>query len=247
MIGIYCRVSTDEQGENGYSLTVQKQRGKVFAESLNESYELYSEIASAKGMQNRTRLKALLQDIETGKVHKVWCIESSRLSRDLQDSINIMNIFYKHNIELYINGSRTDLKLIDQRFLYNINACVSQYERERLIERISRGIDERKNLGLQVSPHLLGYKRKYDSSGNAVYVVDEKEAEIVKLIFKLKNEGKSLRKIAKHLNDNGIKTKKGCIWRRKTVANVLKRKAYYGKTITSNGEMIESKIYKKIL
>ena len=153
MVGIYARVSTVKQKDN-YSLGVQKKRGIEFAGSLNEEYRIYEEAESGSSMIARVELERLLSDIKQGLITKVWAIEFTRISRSVEDLQVIKKIFNEHNTELYINGSRSDLTMPDQRFIFNINAAVSEYERERIVERVKRGLAERKNQGYAHSPQM---------------------------------------------------------------------------------------------
>lgn len=50
-----------------------------------------------------------------------------------------------------------------------------------------------------------------------------KEQKIIKLIMKLHNDGQSFRKIAKHLNDKKIKSKKGGQWDKSVVTSIVCR------------------------
>jgi len=59
--------------------------------------------------------------------------------------------------------------------------------------------------------------------------IDPTESDIVKQIFELRVGGKSLDKIAKELNDKGIKNKQGKEWTRQAIDYILKNQIYTGK------------------
>ncbi len=246
MVGIYARVSTAKQKDN-YSLGVQKRKGIEFANSLNEEYIIYEEAESGSSMIARQELERMLTDIKNGIVTKVWAIEFTRISRSVEDLQVIKRIFKENNTELYINGVQSDLTLPDQRFIFNINAAVSEYERERIIERVKRGLAERKDRGIIHSPQIYGYERKYDESGNPRYEILESEAEVVISIYQKRQRGWSLRQIAGHLNDQKIPTKLDKQWTRKGVSNILKHLIYTGNTTTTAGEVIPSLLYPEII
>lgn len=54
-------------------------------------------------------------------------------------------------------------------------------------------------------------------------VSSPKEQQVIKLIMKLHEEGQSFRKIAKHLNDKKIKSKKGGQWDKSVVTTIVRR------------------------
>ena len=53
--------------------------------------------------------------------------------------------------------------------------------------------------------------------------LNKKEQEVIRLILKLHDEGKSFRQITKHLNDKKIKSKKGGNWDKSVVSAIVKR------------------------
>ena len=68
----------------------------------------------------------------------------------------------------------------------------------------------------------LGYK----SVGGSL-VIAEDEAEIVRLIFKLHDEGMAYNKIADYLNNNGLKTKRGGRWEAGALFRLIEKKKFY--------------------
>ena len=246
MVGIYARVSTVKQKDN-YSLGVQKRKGIEFSNSLSEEYIIYEEAESGSSMIARQELERMLNDIKGGTITKVWAIEFTRISRSVEDLQVIKRIFKESNTELYINGVQSDLTMPDQRFIFNINAAVSEYERERIVERVKRGLAERKDHGIIHSPQIYGYERKYDESGNPRYDVLDSEAEIVRSIYRRRRQGWSLRQIAGHLNEAEVPTKLDKQWTRKGVSNILKHLIYTGNTTTITGEVIPYSIQRLFL
>ena len=246
MVGIYARVSTVKQKDN-YSLGIQKKRGVEFAQSQNEKYRIYEEAESGSSMISRKELEKLLSDIKEGLITKVWAIEFTRISRSVEDLQVIKRIFKEHNVELYINGNLSDLTLPDQRFIFNINAAVSEYERERIVERVKRGLAERKDQGIIHSPQIYGYERKYDEDGNPRYEIIKEEAEVIRFIFDSRKRGWSLRKISRFFNENHIPTKHGSHWTRRGILNILGHFIYTGNTTQTEGAVIPSLLYPEII
>ena len=68
----------------------------------------------------------------------------------------------------------------------------------------------------------LGYKA---DNGNLVIVPEE--AEIVRLVFKLREEGYTLKKIAAALNEQGYRTKKGGEFLHSAVQTILNNEETY--------------------
>ena len=98
------------------------------------------------------------------------------------------------------------------------------FEKRRMGYLLKEGRAKKRMSSDYVPPSSpYGYKKI-----NGQYVVDVSEAEVVKLIFKMKERnGKALSDIADFLNKNGIKTRQGKIWRACTVTNIIKNKKVY--------------------
>ncbi|HEC88659.1 MAG TPA: hypothetical protein ENI52_05025, partial [Thermoplasmata archaeon] len=77
--------------------------------------------------------------------------------------------------------------------------------------------------GLLGSPAPFGY----EYNNGKLIGVDE-ELRIVKQIFRDYVEGKGMKEIAEFLNKEGIKTKRGGKWDRKTISRILSNPVYCG-------------------
>ena len=83
----YIRVSTKEQAEDGDSLNSQIKVGKSVAKKLNLKFRLRNEGARSSTIHYREVFEELKDDIKQGKVTHVWCLDRSRMFRDMIDSM----------------------------------------------------------------------------------------------------------------------------------------------------------------
>ena len=69
-VAIYCRVSTVEQAEEGYSIDEQRRRNIEYCEKEgHEVFKVYEDRGiSGKDIKNRPALKELLKDAEERKL-----------------------------------------------------------------------------------------------------------------------------------------------------------------------------------
>ena len=100
MIGIYLRVSTDKQ-------ETQSQRFEIIKWCRlqgypNESILEYSDDGVSGTSKNRPELNRLISDVQAGKLSKVITFESSRLSRDFMQFLNIMAIFSEAGVTIEV-------------------------------------------------------------------------------------------------------------------------------------------------
>lgn len=245
MVAGYIRVSTITQKDN-WSVDVQREKALQFAAKLNDPIELYDEVKSGRSLE-RPELNRLIRDIESKKITKVWVVEFSRLSRDVEDSAFLSRLFQKYHVELYVLDQFVDLSKSDTRFLYNINAAVNTKSSDDTSERVKRTKLQQKKAGAFVHSTLYGYSHKYDERGKAVWFINESEAQVIKRIFQEYGKGVSLSRIAKALEDEKVPQRRGKLWTAVTVTKLLQHPEYFGLTKDEDGQLIKSVIYESIL
>jgi site-specific DNA recombinase len=245
MVLIYCRVSTLGQKDN-YSVATQKERGRAFAKKVGETFEIYDEAKSGKNLE-RPEFVRLLSDIEKHARSKVWVIEASRLTRDVEDAQIIRKLFLKHHVDLYINDQHYDLSTSESILSYNITSAVSEYERSKIIDRVKRGRRKQIEDGYGTFNTIFGYDYKYSEHGKKIWHINEQETAVIRMIFNLYGKGLAYVKIVNNLNDNGYRTKKNRKWTVTTISKLLGHPEYFGKTRDPKGNLIQSKVYPPIL
>lgn len=122
-----------------------------------------------------------------------------------------------------------------------IEAC-TQAENETRSDNIKWGIKQRAENG-----SLGFYRRKcygYDKDKNGDLVINEEQAEVVKLIFDLCFGGKSILGIVKELEERSIKspTEKDN-WPKRSIEEMLSNKKYIGVSVVDVGGE-EGQVYK---
>ncbi|WP_240511845.1 recombinase family protein [Paludifilum halophilum] len=103
MVGIYARVSTEEQAKKGFSLKNQIAacRKKV---RTTEVMEYIDEGISGEFL-DRPALSTLRGDVKKGLLTKVVCLDPDRLSRKLMNQLIITDEFDRRGVELiFVNG-----------------------------------------------------------------------------------------------------------------------------------------------
>lgn len=106
----------------------------------------------------------------------------------------------------------------------------------RKSESVAAGLRRRaEQRGMFSGPAPYGYEYAQDHSG---LVVVRLEAEVVRRIFAEYVSGQSLSDIALGLHRDGIKTKKGSLWRQSTVSGIVRNPVYVGK-VKSKGEYFD--------
>ena len=227
--GIYVRVSTERQAQEGYSVAAQKENLLRFARTNNfKVYDIYAdEGISGKSVEGRPSVKRLIKDIQNGFVDVVLIQKFDRLTRNITDTEEFIKLFQKYDVDVWsISDGKVDISNSNGKFMTLLRGLFAQHERELTSERIKLAFQEKVRQGytLCCATTPYGYDR---IKGDKVIVVNINEASVVKRIFKMYVDGTPFTSIAKILTAEGIPTK-----------NV-------GKTVNKhkNGEIVGTKTF----
>jgi site-specific DNA recombinase len=215
----YCRVSTEEQAEEGFSIDGQTSRLRSYAElrELGSVTVIEDPGLSGKDLR-RPGLQQLLAMVEAGHVAHVLIWRLDRLSRNLADLILLADKFGQADVALHSFSEQMDLSSATGRMFYNILGTFAQFFREQLSENVRMGMHQAVNQGRWINRPPTGYDL-LDG-----LLIPNDDAPRVREIFRLRVSGESYRRIA---DRTGIEYS--------TVCAILKRRAYLGETLL-NGE-----------
>lgn len=224
---IYIRVSTEEQAIHGYSLASQLEACRKRAKELGATTVLeFSDEGISGSTLDRPGLEKLRQSVQKGLVDIVIILDPDRFSRKLAHQLLLTEEFEKAGVSFsFINFEWKDSP--EGRLFYSIKGAVSEYEREKIKERMIRGKNQKaRQGGMPMNFSLFGY----DYNSETGVRINEKEAEVVRFIFtSFTLNDMSPAAIAIVLTDFGIPTKKGkTFWHRQVVRQILMNSAYYG-------------------
>lgn len=224
-VGIYIRVSTAEQANEGYSIEGQRDKLTSYCDIREWSiHDYYIDGGFTGTNMDRPELRRLLSDIKEEKLDTVLVYKLDRLSRKQGDIIHLVEeIFIPNNINFVSILENFDTSTPFGRAMIGILAVFAQLERDSIVERTKMGKERRAKSGkYSGGPAPIGYRVE-----NGRLIIDEYEALQVKEVFTLyKDHGQN--KTASIMNDKGYKTKYGK-WHGKTVARVVENPIYLGK------------------
>lgn len=209
--GIYVRVSTERQVQEGYSISVQKENLNNFAKDHDfKIYDIYAdEGISGKNIEGRPNVKRLIKDIKDGKIDVVLLQRFDRLTRSISDTQEFIDLFKEFNVDVWSisDGGIVDITSSNGRFMALLKGLFGQHERELTAERIKDAFGRKAREGYTLccgcTPY--GYRRE---KGNKVIIIKQDEAKVVRRIFKMYADGTSFTNIAKILTAEGIPTKR---------------------------------------
>lgn len=215
------RVSTDKQADQGVSL--EAQAAKIRAMAVVHGAEVADIIVeageSAKSL-NRPGMARLLQLVDTRQVEVVIIAKLDRLTRSVKDLCVVLEQLERRGVALVSVAESLDTNSAAGRLVLNIMTAVSQWEREAIGERTRDALRHKRHNGQRVGNIAYGYRL----SDDGVHVQpDQAEQATIAAIRDLRANGRSLRRIADDINQQGRRTRRGSEWRLESVARVVTR------------------------
>ncbi|CAG0958147.1 DNA-invertase hin [Phycisphaerales bacterium] len=243
---IYTRKSSEQGLEQEFnSLHAQRESGEAYVASMkHEGWvalpDQYNDGGFTGGNTDRPGCQRLMADIEAGKVNCVVVYKVDRLSRSLMDFARMMSVFEKHRVSFVSVTQQFNTTQSMGRLTLNILLSFAQFEREIISERTRDKIAASKRKGKWFGGKpILGYDLAPQPAGGSKLVVNAAEAEVVREIYQLYLEHRSLTKVAQILNARGCTSKRwttrkgtavgGRVWDKHLLINLLTNPAYVGK------------------
>lgn len=193
MLAGYVRVSTDDQSTE---MQVAKIREWCKAHKHTLLTVFPDEAKSGRTME-RPAFKAMLESARFGGFQGIVVYKTDRLWRNAKDALDMITQLGKSGISLY---SVTDQRSLDRltpsdKLQSTVMVAVAEYERDVIVERVKDGKANAMAKGHYVSKPPFGYKVV-----NHKLVMDEENAQIVRLIIKDKENKMPWRQLAKKYN-----------------------------------------------
>lgn len=249
----YIRVSTDSD-EQTSSYELQK---NYFMEYVNAQpgwllVDIYSdEGISGTQINHREGLQRLLEDCKAGKIDYIITKSISRFARNIVDCLNMIEDLRNLNppVGVIFETDHIDTLGGNDSLLLSILASLAEAESRNKSDIMNWSIENRFSRGIFLLPELIGFDK--DEDGNLV--INDDEADTVRLCFYLFLAGFQLSEIADLLTDMERRTgfnkqhnkKPGVVpeykttWTSNSVLEILRNERHCGdvlarKTFTPN-------------
>src|SRR5271165_2117823 len=207
---IYTRVSTDQGLEQDFnSLDAQREACAAYIRSqAQEGWVLiqtpYDDGGYSGGNLDRPALKALLEAVAAKRIDVIVVYKVDRLTRSLADFAKLVDAFDAAGVSFISVTQSFNTTTSMGRLTLNMLLSFAQFEREVTAERIRDKIAASKKRGIWVGGVVpLGYRVEVRK-----LIVDEDEAETVRLIFERYLALGSMLALMRELRDRGILTRR---------------------------------------
>lgn len=223
--GIYVRVSTDDQRDNGYSIDSQLRMIKEYCEKNDyDIVDVYNDAGHSGKDLMRPEMQRLLADIKSKKIDKLIAIKVDRLTRNNYDGFWLLNYCEEHDVKIELILEPYDVSTANGEMIFGMNLVFGQRERKEIGARTKRAMEEMALEKIHPSKAPYGYIRNKETGHLEIEPI---EAQVVKEIFELCKQGKSTRNIATIMKDNNAYLKQGK-WASDRVYKILTNSIYIG-------------------
>ena len=228
-VAAYCRVSTDSEDQlNSYNSQVQ-----YYTEFIKQNSEwtlagIYADEAiTGTQVDRRIDFQRLISDCINGDIDMVITKSISRFARNTLDTLKYVRKLKEYNVAVFFEEENINTLTMDGELLLTILSSVAQQEVENISANVKKGLRMKMERGELVGfQGCLGYD--YDSETKSISV-NEKEAEIVRYIFKRYLEGAGGKVISRELEEMGYLSPRGHKkWTETTVVGIIKNEKYIG-------------------
>ena len=219
---VYARQSVEKKN----SISIESQIA-LCQKTAGQELSVYRDRGYSGKNTQRPDFQRLLNDIQAGKIEKLYVYRLDRFSRSVADFGKLWEILRAHGVEFTSVSENFDTSTPMGRAMLHIIMVFAQLERETTAERVRDNYHRRASLGAWPggpAPYGFTVGRCTDSQGHAVptLLIEPDKSEIVRRVFEAyAEEGATLGSVAKMLNQQGIPGPKRSTWDNVSLSRLL--------------------------
>lgn len=225
---IYCRVSTEEEIQLNALESQITEAGNAVQEKgwvLTDSY--IDEGKSGTTTKHRDEYNRLVRDLEKESFEIIVAKSQDRLMRNTKEWYLFVDKLVRSGKQLFFY-LENKFYTPDDALITGIKAILAEEYSRDLSRKINNAHKNRQKSGKTVL--LTSNTWGYDKAGKNV-VINEKEAEIVRLIYRLCIQGYGSRTISKELQNRGIQSRSGGNFQETTVRRIIRNPLFKGTAV----------------
>ncbi len=219
---IYTRVSTEEQGEHGYSLASQLERLQKYCKY--KDYNIighYEDECSGQDFDRPDYIRAM-DYIKKNKnnVDMFLCTVWDRFARDVLEALINLKKFKKYDVEVNCIEQYIDFSIPESLYQLNIFLTNGEVEVKKLSKRVKDGMLKARKEGCRMGSAPFGYDRDRDIFDNATLKANNDAPKVLRA-FELIAKGNISAKVV--MKEIGYPKGRSAFYA------MLKNKVYIGK------------------
>ena len=212
----------------------------------NPNYEfcgVYSDTGVSGLSESRPGLNEMLKKAYNGEIDLIITKSISRFSRNTVFLLKTLRKLKEAEVDVYFEKENITSFSLEGEMLLTLLGSFAEEERKSVCENVKWSVRKKFQRGIfQVNTNnLLGYDK--DEKGHLV--INEEQAEIVRLIFKEYLDGTPAEKIAQKLNELKIPTYNNYQWSGQRILRIISNEKYKGDVLLQKSFVDEYGKYRK--
>lgn len=226
-IAIYIRVSTHWQIDKE-SLPLQRSDLINYCKLIlgTDNFVVFEDAGySAKNFE-RPDFQRMMSRVRAGEFSHILVWKIDRISRNLLDFATLYKELKELGVTFVSKNEQFDTSTAIGEAMLKIILVFAELERNMTSERVTAAMLSRASDG-KWNGGRVPYGYTYDKEAKE-FIINEAEAKVVKLMYDLYDEKRSLLAVSKELNARGYRSKKDVAWSPVTVGNIMRSPFYIG-------------------
>ena len=222
----YVRVSSRRQAEEGVSIEAQISAVKQYAilrnlELSDEDIFIDDGVSASTHLFSRPQGQKMHRVIYEQGVKHIISAKMDRLFREVQDMLSTIDEMDRIGVSMHVieyNGTMIDTSSATGRFFITVIGCMSELERGLISERTKTAMAHMKANCKVFCHDIFGW----DKIGKDLVPnwIEQDAIDFMRWAY-IKQE-KSSTWIAKHLNEKGVKGKRGGTWKASMILRTIR-------------------------
>ncbi len=208
---IFCRISSKEQEETGYSLPAQEKFFREYADKQGlEVARVFAISESAAGKIQRKTLNEIVEFVRKKNICSIIVETTDRLTRNFSD-VPTIDLWITESEEHQVHLAKEGCVLHNSSrshewFMWRVKVATAEYYVRLLSENVKKGQKEKISQGWLPTKPPIGYKT-VGETGHKIHIIDEGAALLVRKMFELYATGDySIKKLAKTMFEEGLRS-----------------------------------------
>ena len=226
-VAAYCRVSTDSSDQQ-HSIEAQTE---YYKKLIGENpfwtlADLYADNGiTGTSMKHRDEFNRMIADCKRGKIDRILTKSVSRFARNTVDCLETVRLLSSLGISVLFEKEQIDTAKLSSETLLGMMSTQAQDESNSTSGNMRWSYEKRMKSG-----DFSGCRPPYGYNLiQGTLVIDDAEASIVRMIFRMYLDGSSIRTIVAYLNDHDIpRNGREEKWSRTTIRYILSNERYVG-------------------
>lgn len=242
---IFCRVSSKEQEDTGYSLPAQEKFLRDYAEK--QGLEVAKVFAISESAAGKTQRKVFIEMVAYVRKHDIPTIiveTTDRLTRNFAD-VPMIDLWITENETHQVHLAKEGCILHNtsrshEWFMWRVKVATAEYYVRLLSENVKKGQKEKIAQGWIPTKPPNGYKT-IGETGHKIHVINEDTAPLVRKMFELYATGNySIKRLSIKMYNEGMRSQLGHKLPHSRIHSLLREPFYIGK-IKWNNELYDGK------